>query len=212
MTTSAAGRFTPAAAVYTLCAVIRQTRHVPVLLAQVLEVLQPKPGQTIVDCTVGLGGHTAELLARVQPGGRLVGLDMDSDNLALARSKLAPLHGSFELRQANFAALPTILAELGIDRADAVLADLGVASPQIDNPARGFSYRQNGPLDMRMDATRGPPASALLNRLSCSAGRSRPSCGRKNWQPSSAKPGISRSSGPREPSCTRQRGRFRHCG
>lgn len=136
------------------------------LLRQVLEALDPQPGGIFVDCTAGLGGHSAAILERIASGGMLVALDMDAGNLELARRKLEEVGGRFELRHTNFAALPTILTELGIDRVDGVLADLGVASPQIDNPARGFSYRQPGPLDMRMDPTRGQPASALLAKMS----------------------------------------------
>ena len=144
----------------------RETRHVPVLLDQVLRMLAPMPGQVIVDCTLGLGGHSAALLERAQPGGRLIGIDFDPANIALARTKLEAAGGQFDLFHNNFAALPTVIAQAGIERVDGVLADLGVASPQIDDPARGFSYRKPGPLDMRMDPTRGQPASALINRMS----------------------------------------------
>jgi 16S rRNA (cytosine1402-N4)-methyltransferase len=141
-------------------------RHVPVLLDEVLAALKPQPGDTVVDCTIGLGGHAAAMLARVTPGGRLIGTDFDPQNLEIARPKLAAVaNGSFELHHANFAALPTVLAGAGVAQVDAILADVGVASPQIDDPARGFSYRRPGPLDMRMDPTRGEPASSLVNRL-----------------------------------------------
>lgn len=133
---------------------------------EVLAALQPRAAQLIVDCTTGLGGHASELLRQITPGGRLLGIDFDPANLAIARAKLEAVPGgSFTLFHNNFAALPTVLAEAGIERVDGVLADLGVASPQIDDPARGFSYRQPGPLDMRMDPTRGQPASALVNRM-----------------------------------------------
>jgi 16S rRNA (cytosine1402-N4)-methyltransferase len=143
----------------------RQVRHIPVLLDAVLNALAPRPGQVLVDCTLGLGGHSAELLKRIQPGGRLLAIDLDPAHVALARAKLDPVGGQFELHQNNFAALPTVLAAAGIERVNGVLADLGVASPQIDDPARGFSYRRAGPLDMRMDPTRGQPASLLINRI-----------------------------------------------
>ena len=143
----------------------RDTRHVPVLLDPVLRVIDPRPGQTIVDCTVGLGGHSAALLQRVQPGGRLIGIDFDPANLAIARERLSTAGGRFDLFHNNFAALPTVLAEAGVEHADAVLADLGVSSPHLDDPARGFSFKRPGPLDMRMDPTRGQPASALVNRM-----------------------------------------------
>ena len=158
-------------------------RHVPVLLEEVLTALDPRPGQTVVDCTIGLGGHSAELLRRISPDGTLIGIDFDPANLERARARLtpsftpgqseeernappAPPRVAFHLFHNNFAALPTILAQLQIDSVDSILADIGVASPQIDDPNRGFSYRQPGPLDMRMDPTRGEPASALLHRMS----------------------------------------------
>jgi 16S rRNA (cytosine1402-N4)-methyltransferase len=143
----------------------RETRHIPVLRAQVLEALAPRPGHVIVDCTLGLGGHAAELLQRLSPGGKLIGIDLDPANIEIARRTLETTGGNFELYHNNFAALPTVLAQAGVERANGIVADLGVASPQIDDPARGFSYRQPGPLDMRMDSTRGQPASALVNRL-----------------------------------------------
>ena len=144
----------------------RDIRHVPVLMEQVLEALNARPGQVIVDCTVGLAGHSCELLKRIQPGGRLIGIDFDPANLDLARPRLEDVGGSFELFHNNFAALPTVLAQGEIERVNGILADLGVASPQIDDPSRGFSYREPGPLDMRMDPARGQPASALLARMS----------------------------------------------
>lgn len=144
----------------------REVRHIPVLLGEVLDALRPSPGQIIADCTVGLGGHSSAILQRLAPGGKLIGLDMDPGNLAIARPQLEQTGGSFELFHSNFAALPTVLAQAGVDRVQGILADVGVASPQIDDPSRGFSYRQPGPLDMRMDATRGRPASALVNSLS----------------------------------------------
>jgi len=144
----------------------RDVRHVPVLLDGVLAALAPRPGKTIVDCTTGLGGHSAEILARITPGGRLIGMDFDPANIERAREKLQPISADFQLIHSNFAALPTVLREAGIERVDGILADLGVASPQIDDPARGFSYRAPGPLDMRMDPTRGQPASVLVNRMS----------------------------------------------
>lgn len=144
----------------------REVRHIPVLMEQVLEALRPEPGKVIVDCTTGLGGHASELLNRLTPGGRLIGMDMDPANLERAKTKLTEAGGEFHLYHSNFAALPTVLVQAGVERVDGVLADLGVASPQIDDPARGFSYRQPGPLDMRMDPTRGQPASALVNKMS----------------------------------------------
>lgn len=143
----------------------RETRHVPVLLPQVLDALAPAPGKMIVDCTLGLAGHSAAILERIQPDGKLIGIDFDPHNIAIARAKLEVVGGAFELFHTNFAGLPGVLAQVGVERMDGILADLGVASPQIDDPSRGFSYRQQGPLDMRMDPTRGQSASALINRI-----------------------------------------------
>jgi 16S rRNA (cytosine1402-N4)-methyltransferase len=146
----------------------RETRHISVLLDDVLNVLNPQPGQVFADCTLGLGGHSSALLERVAPGGRLIAIDFDPANIDRARTRLetaASAGATFDLFHNNFAALPTVLASAGVQQVDGVLADLGVASPQIDDPARGFSYRQDGPLDMRMDPTRGKPASDLVNRM-----------------------------------------------
>lgn len=146
--------------------------HIPVLLRETLDVLRLAPGHVAVDCTLGLGGHSGEMLKRVGPGGRLVSFDFDAANLERARTRLTELNASirfparFDLVHNNFASLPSELTALGIERVDAILADVGVASTQIDDPARGFSYRQDGPLDMRMDPRRGQPASALVARLS----------------------------------------------
>jgi 16S rRNA (cytosine1402-N4)-methyltransferase len=158
---------------------ISPTDHVPVLLAQVLDVLSPKPGQVIVDCTLGRGGHAAAIRARLGPargndggasGSRLIGIDLDAANVAAARARLEHVPGGccFDLFHTNFAGLPGVLAQAGVEdgRVDAILADVGVSSTQIDDPQRGFSYRRPGPLDMRMDPSRGQPASALVNRMS----------------------------------------------
>jgi 16S rRNA (cytosine1402-N4)-methyltransferase len=139
----------------------RDVRHVPVLLSEVLAALEPQPGQTIVDCTLGLGGHARELFHRIQPAGTLMAIDFDASNIDTAR----PLLPGASLHHNNFAALPQILAGEGIEQVEAILADVGIASPQIDDPGRGFSYRRDGPLDMRMDPTRGKTASQLINSM-----------------------------------------------
>jgi 16S rRNA (cytosine1402-N4)-methyltransferase len=138
-------------------------KHIPVLLGEVLAVLKPKKGHVIVDCTVGLGGHSAELLDR---GVRVVGLDLDPGNLKEAKDRFEVQGGEFSLHHANFAGLPTVLGELGLAGVDGILADLGVSSPHIDDARRGFSYRRPGPLDMRMDPTRGKTAAEVLGRMS----------------------------------------------
>lgn len=146
--------------------------HIPVLLDETLAALRLRPGAMVVDCTTGLGGHSAEILKRIGPGGKLIGIDFDPANLAAARQNLAAVNSAikypaeFELVHDNFAAIDKILTARGIAKVDAILADIGVASTQIDDPSRGFSYRQPGPLDMRMDPTRGQPAHAVLARLS----------------------------------------------
>lgn len=152
----------------------RDAPHLPVLFHQVLEVIDPKPGQTIVDCTLGLGGHAAAIVERIRPDGRLIGMDLDPANLRLAKAALEKAKGRSQVRldlfHTNFASIDSVIAEAGVPggKVDAVLADIGVASTQIDDPARGFSYRRPGPLDMRMDPTRGEPASALVARLTAS--------------------------------------------
>ncbi len=144
-----------------------EIRHKPVLPAEVLAALRPRAGQTLVDCTLGLGGHSRLLLERITPGGRLIATDFDPNNIERAHSILDEVQdGSFALHHSNFAALPALLVKEGIDQVDGILADLGVASPQIDDAARGFSYRKAGPLDMRMDPTRSESAAQLLARLS----------------------------------------------
>ncbi len=140
--------------------------HRPVLLNQVLEALEPRPGMTIVDCTVGWAGHSAELLERIGPTGLLIGLDMDAENLPKARERLDAVGHPFHLHHANFAGLQQILAERAITQVDAVLADLGMSSMQVDDPARGFSYSRDGTLDMRMDRTRGRTAAQILATIS----------------------------------------------
>lgn len=143
--------------------------HIPVLLDEVLDAIDPQPGQTIVDCTVGLGGHAAAILERLGPGGRLIGMDLDASNLELARQNLLRVESGarFDLFNMNFASLPVVLSLAEVDgwRVDAILADVGVASTQIDDATRGFSYRKDGPLDMRMNPTKGKPASELVNTM-----------------------------------------------
>jgi 16S rRNA (cytosine1402-N4)-methyltransferase len=141
-----------------------QLCHIPVLPAEVLLWLNPQPGQIVVDCTVGGGGHTRLLAERVYPDGRVIGLDQDPAMLELARPRLADL--PVTLVHAAFDEIQDVLRDLGVSAVDAALADLGVCSDQLDNPARGLTFQTDGPLDMRLDPTRGEPASALVNRLS----------------------------------------------
>jgi 16S rRNA (cytosine1402-N4)-methyltransferase len=132
----------------------------------VLSALAPQPGDIAVDCTVGWAGHAVELLQRVGPQGRLIGIDFDADNLPIARERLEAVGFPFSLVQGNFAGLPAILAAERISQVDRVLADLGMSSMQVDDPERGFSYVRDGPLDMRMDRSRGRTAAQLLATIS----------------------------------------------
>jgi 16S rRNA (cytosine1402-N4)-methyltransferase len=141
-------------------------QHRPVLLSEVLAVLAPQPGEVAVDCTVGWAGHAVELLRRVGPQGWLLGIDFDAQNLPVARERLEAVGFPFTLHQGNFAGLPAILATEGLGAVDIVLADLGMSSMQVDDPERGFSYVRDGPLDMRMDGSRGRTAAQVLATLS----------------------------------------------
>ena len=142
--------------------------HRPIMVTEVLECLRPSPGETAVDCTLGGGGHAQAILERLRPGGRLIGLDVDPIELPRTEERLRAAGfgpDEFVARQGNFAGLPQVLADVGVSAVDIVLADLGVSSMQLDNPARGFTWKEPGPLDMRMNPTKGESASALLARI-----------------------------------------------
>jgi 16S rRNA (cytosine1402-N4)-methyltransferase len=141
-------------------------QHRPVLLEAVLAALEIRTGDVVVDCTVGWAGHALELLRRVGPTGKLIGLDIDAENLTQVRTRLEAVGHPFSLHHSNFAALQTILAECGVAQVNALVADLGMSSMQVDDPDRGFSYARDGPLDMRMDRSRGRPAAAVLAEIS----------------------------------------------
>jgi len=136
--------------------------HRPVLLEEILTHLRPGLGEVAADCTIGWGGHALELLLRVGPQGRLIGLDLDADNLPKARERLQAIGLHFSLHHGNFAGLPAILAAEELDAVDLIVADLGMSSMQVDDAGRGFSYVRDGPLDMRMDRSRGRTAAQLL--------------------------------------------------
>jgi 16S rRNA (cytosine1402-N4)-methyltransferase len=151
--------------------------HRPIMVAEILEALAPRPGELAVDCTLGYGGHAREILARLQPGGALIGLDIDPIELPKTEARLRALGfgpKQFLAHRRNFAGLPQVLGDYFASPAaagktgpgaDLILADLGVSSMQIDDPVRGFSVKLEGPLDMRMNPQRGQPASAWLERI-----------------------------------------------
>ncbi|PYR77604.1 MAG: 16S rRNA (cytosine(1402)-N(4))-methyltransferase [Acidobacteria bacterium] len=134
--------------------------HEPVMVAEVLEHLEPSRGGVFVDCTAGLGGHARALLA----GGasRLIGLDRDPAAVDAARNALKDFGEGVEIVHADYRRLNAVLDERGVTKVDGVLADLGVSSMQLDAPGRGFSFRQDDPLDMRMDTTAGPTAADAI--------------------------------------------------
>jgi 16S rRNA (cytosine1402-N4)-methyltransferase len=146
--------------------------HVPVLVAEVLEALAPAPGDVAVDATLGYGGHASEILKRILPAGRLLALDADPIELPKAEERLKALAeslgdaGAVKVVRRNYAGLRRLLEAEGLARgADVILADLGVSSMQLDDPIRGFSWKHDVPLDLRMNPERGVPAGALLLRM-----------------------------------------------
>jgi len=139
--------------------------HRPILVAEILEVLAPKSGEVVVDCTLGFGGHSSELLPRIAPGGRLIGLDVDPIEHPKTTARLRAAgwnEESFVAVRSNFAGLPKVLAGLGLTGVDAVLADLGISSMQLDDPLRGFTFKIDSPLDLRLNPARKPSASDWL--------------------------------------------------
>ncbi len=139
-----------------------EAAHTPVMVEEVLSWLQIRPEGTYIDATVGLGGHAVEIAKRLTTG-KLIGLDRDAEALEIARERLKSFEGNVKLVQANFGKIDEVASELGLPPADGVLADLGVSSMQLDRPERGFSFRAEGPLDMRMDNTANETADEIVN-------------------------------------------------
>ncbi len=137
--------------------------HVPVMIDEVVAWLQPRPGQTIVDGTLGGGGHTTALVERITPGGLIVALDRDPAALATAERELAGR--SVKLVAANFRELPEVLNQLAIPSVHGIVLDLGLSSDQLADHQRGFSFDSHGPLDLRFDPTEGEPTWQWLLRL-----------------------------------------------
>src|SRR5262245_44969452 len=140
----------------------RVSVHVPVMVGQVVRGLRPRPDARLVDATVGLGGHAAALLDAA-PGARLLGIDRDPAALAVAEESLGRFGDRVRLRRGSFGEIASMLADQGWTGADAVLLDLGVSSLQLDTASRGFSFRQSGPLDMRMDPGAAVTAESIVN-------------------------------------------------
>jgi 16S rRNA (cytosine1402-N4)-methyltransferase len=145
-------------------------QHVPIMVDEVLESLAPQPGDLAVDCTLGYGGHTCALWQAIQPGGHLLSLDADPIEIVRTEARLRSSGltvETFTTRRCNFAGLTKALVEQGWhEGVDVIFADLGLSSMQIDNPARGFTFKSDGPLDMRMNPQRGVSASQWLTEIS----------------------------------------------
>lgn len=136
--------------------------HLPIMVAEVLEALAPLAGATVLDCTLGWGGHAAELSRLAGPTGTVIGLDRDGEELARAEQRLRGQGVKVVARQSDYAGARQVLQSLDIGGVDALLADLGVSSMQLDRPERGMSFKADGPLDMRMDRSRGKTAAEWL--------------------------------------------------
>ncbi|HBZ55557.1 MAG TPA: 16S rRNA (cytosine(1402)-N(4))-methyltransferase [Syntrophobacteraceae bacterium] len=143
----------------------RTFQHTPVLLNEAMELLQCRPGGVYVDATVGGCGYIEAILERTSPDGVVLGVDWDAKTLAAARMRLQDFRRRVILRRADFARLPETMLEFGLGPVDGIVADLGISSLQLDDPERGFSFQQDGPLDMRMDQSRMQTAADLVNSL-----------------------------------------------
>jgi 16S rRNA (cytosine1402-N4)-methyltransferase len=139
--------------------------HQPVLYHEIIHALQPKSTGRYVDCTLGAGGHASGILKACAPGGQLLGLDVDPQAMALARKILAPYGERVHLIQASYDTLAERLSEIGWDKVDGILLDLGLSSMQLDTPERGFSFQHDAPLDMRFDPSAPTTAADLVNTL-----------------------------------------------
>jgi len=140
--------------------------HVPVLLDEIIEILDPKPGEVFVDCTLGGGGHSKAIAARIIPGGRLIGIDQDTNALKAARDNLKKFIANIDFIHSNYEKLNDIISTYSPQGIDGILFDIGVSSHQLDEKERGFSYMQDAPLDMRMDRTSAFSAWDLVNNYS----------------------------------------------
>lgn len=139
--------------------------HDPVLLDETLHWLDPRPGQVVVDCTLGRGGHASAIASRLGPAGLLIGLDVDPHNLAFAQERLRGVDCPVRLFHANFAELGDVLAEVGREKVSAILADLGISTNQLFDSRYGLSFAQSMPLDMRIDPRLRQTAADMVNSL-----------------------------------------------
>jgi len=143
-----------------------QTLHTPVLLNEVIQYLAPSDGGIYVDTTLGLGGHAERILQTCGPTGRVIGFEWDASALALAKKRLTAFGDRFTALHRNYAEFRPGLEEMGINRVDGILMDLGVSSLQFESEERGFSFQKNGPLDMRMDRRKKLTAEEIINNFS----------------------------------------------
>jgi 16S rRNA (cytosine1402-N4)-methyltransferase len=141
-------------------------RHVPVLLNEALQYLDPKPGARFIDATLGAGGHTHEILERTGPDGQVLAIDQDESALSSAKAMLESFGSRVIFVHSNFRAVGKIAEEHGFLNCDGVLADIGISSMMVDDPSRGFSFMREGPLDMRMDRTQELTAADVVNGYS----------------------------------------------
>ncbi|MGV3772068.1 MAG: 16S rRNA (cytosine(1402)-N(4))-methyltransferase RsmH [Verrucomicrobiales bacterium] len=142
--------------------------HRPIMLTEILGFLEPQAGQIAVDCTLGYGGHAIEIIKRIMPGGKFIGIDADPIELPRTEKRLRDLgcpSESIVTAHSNFAGLPKVLAQAGVEAVDLVLADLGISSMQLDTPERGFSYKLPGPLDLRLNPNKGRSAAEWLSKV-----------------------------------------------
>lgn len=145
--------------------------HRPICVDEILAILSPKPGDTVLDATLGYGGHTQAILPCLQPGGKLFAVDADTVELPRTEARLRAAgfdEAALSIHQMNFSQVATLLPKTA-GGFDGVLADLGVSSMQLDNPVRGFSYKNDGPLDLRLDPSMGASAAMLLQQLTAEA-------------------------------------------
>lgn len=140
--------------------------HTPVMLREVIDLLQPEGKSIVVDATLGMGGHAAAILSRMSVDGKLIGFDRDAGSMEEARKNLSAFGNRCQLVHQNYRNISNALRQLGIESIDGIVMDFGISSYQLDDPMRGFSLRHDGPLDMRMDVSQGPTAAELLRKLS----------------------------------------------